>query len=60
MFFCVKLWGPTKEAFVTYAISLALEHYQLFTHHHAIKVVEATTKYCTNMGIAFSSSSEEE
>jgi hypothetical protein len=33
---------------------------QLFTHHHATKAVEATTKYHTNMGIPSSSSSLEE
>jgi hypothetical protein len=37
-----------------------LEHRQLFTHHHAAKAVEAKTKYRTNMGIPFSSSSLDE
>jgi hypothetical protein len=55
----VRLQGTTKEAFVTDAIQLALEHHQLFTHQYATKVVETTTKYRTNMGIASSSSSSE-
>jgi hypothetical protein len=60
LFSCVRLWGTTKEAFVANAIQLALEHCQLFIHHHATKVIEVVTKYHTNMGIPFSSSSEEE
>jgi hypothetical protein len=40
---------------VANAIRLALEHHQLFSHHHATKAVEAATKYRTNMGIPFSS-----
>jgi hypothetical protein len=60
VFFCVRLQGTTKEAFVANAIQLAFEHYQQFIHHHVAKVVEATTKYRTNMGITFSSSSEED
>ncbi len=56
---CVRLHGTTKEAFVVDAIQLVLEH-QLFIHHHVAKVVEVTTKYHTNMGIVFSSSSLEE
>ncbi len=53
MFFCVRLQGTSKEVFVEDAIRLALEHCQLFTHHHATKVVEATIKYRTNMGITY-------
>jgi hypothetical protein len=56
LFFCVKLWGTTKEAFVVFA----LEHHQLFTHHHATKAIKTTAKYRTNMGIPSSSSSSEE
>jgi len=52
--------GITKEAFVAYAIRLALEHHQLFTPHHATKAIETTTKYHIIMGIPFSSSSSEE
>jgi len=52
--------GITKEAFVAYAIRLALEHHQLFTPRHATKVIKTTTKYHTIMGILFSSSSSEE
>jgi hypothetical protein len=37
-----------------------LEHRQLFTHHHASKVVEVAAKYRTNMGIPSSSSSSKE
>jgi hypothetical protein len=59
-FFCVRFQGATKEAFVVNAIRLALEYCQLFTPHHATKVVEVVTKYGTNMGITFSSSSLEE
>ncbi len=59
-FFGVKLRGITKEAFVAYAIQFALEHHQLFTHHHATKSIKTTTKYHTIMGIPFSSSLEEE
>jgi hypothetical protein len=60
LFFCVRLRGTTKEAFVANAIRLALEHRQLFTHHHATKAIETTTKHRTNMGIPSSSSSSEE
>jgi hypothetical protein len=60
LFSCVRLWGTTKDAFVANAIQLALEHHQLFTHHHAKKVVEVTIKYRTSMGIPSSSSSSEE
>jgi hypothetical protein len=60
LFSCVRLRGTTKEVFVANAIQLALEHRQLFTHHHATKAVEAATKYRTNMGIPFSSSSSKE
>jgi hypothetical protein len=59
-FFCVRFRCTTKEAFVEDAIQLALEHRQLFTHHHATKVVEFAVKYRTNMGIVSSSSSKEE
>jgi hypothetical protein len=59
LFSCVRFRGTTKEAFVANAIRLALEHHQLFIHHHAVKAIEAA-KYCTNMGIPFSSSSLEE
>jgi len=52
--------GTTKEVFVANEIRLTLEHRQLFTHHHAAKVVETAAKYCTNMGIAPNSSSLEE
>jgi hypothetical protein len=51
LFFCVRLWGTTKEGFVVDAIRLAFKHRQLFTHHHATKVVEVTAKYRTNMGM---------
>jgi hypothetical protein len=60
LFFCVRLWGTTKEAFVANAIQLVLKHCQLFTHHHATKAIEVTTKYCTYMGIPSNSFSEEE
>jgi hypothetical protein len=60
LFFCVTLWGTTKEAFVVDAIWLALEHCQLFIHHHVAKIIETITKYCTNMGISSNSSSLEE
>jgi len=60
LFFCVRLRGTTKEAFVVDAIRLMLKHCQLFTHHHAAKVIEVASKYRTNMGIAFNSSSLEE
>jgi hypothetical protein len=60
LFFCVRFQGATKQAFVVNAIRLALEYCQLFTPHHATKVVEVVTKYRTNMGITFSSSSLEE
>ncbi len=46
-----------REAFIVNAIQLALEHCQLFIHHHVPKVVKVAVKYCTNMGIASSSSS---
>jgi len=59
-FFCVRFQGATKEAFVVNAIRLALEYCRLFTPHHATKFVEVVTKYHTNMGIIFSSSSLEE
>jgi hypothetical protein len=43
------------------AISLVLEHHQLFIHHHHVaKVVIVATNYHTNMGIAFNSSSSNE
>jgi hypothetical protein len=48
-----------KGGFVANAIRLALEHRQLFTHHHATKDVEVVAKYCTIMGIPSSSSSSE-
>jgi hypothetical protein len=60
LFSCVRLQGTTKEAFVANAIRFALEHRQLFTHHHATKAIEAIAKYRTNMGIPSSSSSSEE
>jgi hypothetical protein len=60
LFSCVRLGGTIKEAFVANAIQLAFEHCQLFIHHHAAKVVEATAKYRTNMGIPSNSSSSEE
>jgi hypothetical protein len=60
LFSYVRLRSTTKETFVANAIRLVLEHYQLFTHHHAAKAVEATAKYRTNMGILSSSSSSEE
>ncbi len=59
-FSCVKLWGTTKEAFVANAIRFAFKCYQLFTHHHATKVIEVATKYHTSMGIPSSSSSLKE
>jgi len=40
LFFCVRFQGTIKEAFVANAIRPALEHHQLFTHHHATKAVE--------------------
>ncbi len=52
--------GTTKEVFVVNAIWLALEHHQLFIPHNVAKGKEATTKYRTNMGIASSSSLEED
>jgi len=58
--FFVGLHGTTKEAFIANAIQLAFEHCQLFTHHHVAKVVQTTTKYCTNMGITSSLSSQED
>jgi hypothetical protein len=57
LFFCVKFQGTTKEAFVIDAIRLALEHRQLFTHHHATKAIEIVTQHRTNMRIVSSSSS---
>jgi len=60
LFSYVELQNTTKEAFVANVIRLALEHHQLFTHHHAGKTVEAAAKYHTNMGIPSSSSSSEE
>jgi hypothetical protein len=60
LFFCVRLQGTTKEAFVANAIRLAFEHHQLFTHHHAAKVAEVVAKYRTNMGIPSTSLSLEE
>jgi hypothetical protein len=60
LFSCVRLRSTTKEAFVANAIRLALEHHQLFTHHHAAKAIEAVAKYRTNMGILFNSSSLKE
>jgi hypothetical protein len=59
-FFGVRLQGTTKEAFVANAIQLALEHHQLFTHHHATKAIEVATKYHTNMDITSNSFSLEE
>jgi hypothetical protein len=52
--------GHNKEVFVADVIQLALEHRQLFTHHHATKVVEVVAKYQTNMGIVFIPSSSKE
>jgi uncharacterized membrane protein (DUF2068 family) len=60
LFSYVRLRGTTKEVFVANAIQLVLECYQLFTHHHTVKVVEFAAKYCINMGIPSSSSSSEE
>jgi hypothetical protein len=60
LFSCVRLRGTTKKAFVAIEIRLALEHRQLFIHHHAAKVVEAATKYHTSMGIPSNSSFLEE
>jgi hypothetical protein len=60
LFSYVRLQGTTKEAFVANVIQLALEHHQLFTHHHATKVVKVAAKYRTNMGIPSNSSSSEE
>jgi hypothetical protein len=54
------LQDTTKEAFVANAIRLALEHHQLFIHHHAAKATKVAAKYCTSMGIPSSSSSKEE
>jgi hypothetical protein len=45
--------------FVANVIRLAFEHHQLFIHH-ATKVVKVAAEYCTNMGIAFDSSSSED
>jgi hypothetical protein len=58
--FFVRLQGTTNEAFVVDAIWLVLEHCQLFTHHHATKVIKAIAKYCTNMGIVSNSLSKED
>jgi hypothetical protein len=55
--FHVRLRGTTKEAFVAYAIQLALEHRQHLIQNHGTEVIETTTKYHTIMGIPFSSSS---
>jgi hypothetical protein len=60
LFFYVKFQGTTKEAFVVDAIRLMFEHCQLFTHHHATKVIEVVAKYRTNMGIAFNLFSSKE
>jgi hypothetical protein len=60
LFFCVRLRGTTKEAFVANAIRLALEHHQLFIHHHAAKAIEAMAKYRTSMCIPSSSSSSKD
>jgi hypothetical protein len=60
LFSCVRLCGTTKEVFVANAIRLALEHHQLFFDHHATKAIEVVAKYCTSMGIPFSSSSSKE
>jgi DNA-directed RNA polymerase subunit E'/Rpb7 len=49
-----------KEPFVANVIRFALVYRQLFFHHHAAKVVKATIKYCTTMGIFSNSSSSEE
>jgi hypothetical protein len=60
LFSCVRFRSTTKEAFVANAIRLALEHCQLFTHHHAAKAVKVVANYRTNMGIPSSSSSSKE
>jgi hypothetical protein len=52
-FFCVRFRGTTKEG-IADAIWLALTIHQLFIHHHATKIIIATTNNHTNMGIAFS------
>jgi hypothetical protein len=57
--FCVKFRNATNEAFVTDVIWLTFKQCKLFIHH-VIKVAIITTKNCTNMGIAFSSSSLDE
>ncbi len=57
---CVRFLGITNETFVANASWLVFKHCQLFIPHHAIKVVEAITKYRTNMGIISNSSSLEE
>jgi hypothetical protein len=59
LFFRVRHWDTTKEAFVANAIRLTLEHHQLFIHH-GTKAIKVVAKYCTNMGIASNSSSLEE
>jgi len=59
LLFCLRFGGTTKEAFVANAIQIVLKHPQLF-FHHATKVIKVATKYCTNMGIVFSSSSLKE
>jgi G:T-mismatch repair DNA endonuclease (very short patch repair protein) len=59
LFCCFRLQGTTKEDFIVDAIQLALEHHQLFIHHHVAKVVKVATKYHTNMGIPSNSSSSE-
>jgi hypothetical protein len=55
IFFYVSFQSTTKEAFVANAIRLALEHHEIFIHHHATKAIEAAAKYYTNMGIDSSS-----
>jgi hypothetical protein len=47
------------EAFVANAIRLALEHCQIFIHHHATKAIEAATKYYSNISIVSNSSLKE-
>jgi len=49
-----------RRLFVVNAIRLVLEHFQLFTYHHAAKVVKVVANYRTNMGIPSSSSSSDE
>jgi hypothetical protein len=47
------LQNTTKKAFVTNVIPFAFQYQQLFTHHHATKVVKVVTTYGKNMSIFY-------